>query len=242
MIKLSAKIRKDFGKKTRSIKKAEMIPAVVYGPSVKNISVEVDYEGFKKVFNQAGESSLIILEVEGEKKERPVLIHEIQKDHVSGKFIHIDFYQASLKQEVEVTIPLIFEGVAPAIKELGGTLIKEIQELKIKALPQNLPHDIEVDISTLKTFEDEIRIKDLQLPAGIKITRSLEEIVAKVVPLTKVEEELAKPVEEKVEEVEKVEKEKKSKEEVGGAAEEKPAPKPATAPAASKPAAQQQKK
>jgi len=225
MIKLSAKIRKDKKKETGKI------PGVVYGPGVKNISLEVDYETFKKVFDQTGESSLVSLEIEGEKKERPVLIHEIQREPVSGKFIHIDFYQPSLKQEVEVQIPLVFEGIAPAVKELGGTLVKEIQEIKVKALPQNLPHDIKVDISVLNTFEDEVKIKDLPIPADVKVQRGLEEIVAKVVPATKVEEELAKPVEEKVEEVEKVEKEKKEKEEEAPE-EAKPAPTAEPKPAA----------
>lgn len=223
MIKLSAKIRKDFGKKTKSLKKTGKIPAIVYGSGIKNILVEVNYEEFKKVFDQTGESSLITLEIEGEKKERPVLIYEIQRDHLSGKFIHVDFYQASLKEEVEVMVPLVFEGMALAIKDLGGTLIKEIQEIKIKALPQNLPHNIKVDISVLKTFEDEILVKDLKLPVDVKVSKGPNEIVALVVPAAKIEEELEKPIEEKVEEVEKVEKEKKIKEEEG-IVEEKTAP------------------
>jgi len=234
MFKLSAKTRKDFGKKTKSLKKTGKIPAIVYGSGIKNIPIEADYEEFKKVFDQTGESSLITLEIDGEKKERPVLIYEIQRDHLSGKFIHVDFYQVSLKEEVEVAVPLIFEGVALAIKDLGGTLVKEIQEIKVKALPQNLPHDIRVDISVLKTFEDEILVRDLKLPVDVKVSKGLDEIIALVVPAVKIEEELEKPIEEKVEEVEKVEKEKKEKEEeeVGETAEEKPAPKPATAPAA----------
>lgn len=226
MIKLNAKTRKDLRKKTNTLKKTGKIPAIIYGDGVKNIPLEVSYEEFKRVFDQTGESSLVALEIEGEKKERPVLIHDIQRDPVSGKFIHIDFYQASLKEEVEVMVPLVFEGLAPAVKELGGTLIKEIQEIEVKALPQNLPHDIKVNVASLKTFEDEIKIKDLQIPSGVKTAKGLEEIVAKVVPATKVEEELAKPVEEKVEEVEKVKKEKKEEEEVGEVAEEKPAPAP----------------
>ncbi len=119
MISLNAKIRKETGKKTKALKESGKIPAVVYGPGVKNISLEIDQLEFKKVFKEAGKSSLIDLRVDKEK--RPVLIHEIQKDPISDKIIHIDFFQASLKEEVEVTVPLVFEGVAPAIKELGVT-------------------------------------------------------------------------------------------------------------------------
>jgi len=224
MFTLNAKIRKETGKKTKSIKKAGLIPAVVYGNGIKNVSLEVNCDEFKKILSTAGESSLISLKIEGETKERPVLIHAIQKDYVTDKFIHLDFYQASLSQEVEVLVPLIFEGTSLAIKDLGGTLVKEAQEIKVKALPQNLPHDIKVDISVLNTFEDEIKVKDLKIPAGVKIVKGAEDMVAKVVAPSKVEEDLEKPIEEKVDDVEKVEKEKKVKEGEEGAEDEKPAP------------------
>ncbi|MBU2539846.1 50S ribosomal protein L25 [Patescibacteria group bacterium] len=212
MLTLNAKIRKEIGKKTKSIKKQGKIPAVVYGPGVKSVSIEVDYEEFRKIFSQTGESSLVSLKIEGDSKERPVLIHEIQHDYVTDKFIHIDFYQASMKQEVEVAIPIIFEGISLAVKDLGGTLVKEIQEIKVKALPQNLPHDVKIDISVLNTFEDEIFVKDLKFSSDVKVLKGLDEIVAKVIPQTKIEEELEEPIEEKVEDVEKVVKEKKEEE------------------------------
>jgi len=209
MITLKAKARKEFGKKTKTIRKADKIPAVVYGPGVKNVSIEIDYKDFQKTFKAAGESSLFELDVEGEKEKRPVLIHEIQRDHVTDKFIHIDFFQASLKEEVEATVPLVFFGVALAEKDLGGTLVKNITEVEVKALPQNLPHEIKVSIESLKTFQDHILIKDLVLPENVKILKKPEEIIASVAEQEKIEEELEKPIEENVENVEKVEKEKK---------------------------------
>ena len=212
MISLSAKIRKETGKKTGSLKKQGRIPAIVYGPGVKNVLVDVDYQGFQKVFKETGESSLVELHIESEKEKRPVLIHEIQKDPVTDKFIHIDFFQASLKEEVEVKIPLVFEGVSLAVKDLGGTLVKNISEIEVKALPQNLPHEIKVSIDGLNTFANHILVKDLILPKDVKVLLKPDEIVVSVAHLAKVEEELEKPIEEKVEEVEKVEKEKKEAE------------------------------
>lgn len=219
-ISLKAKLRKELGRKTNSLKEAGRIPAVVYGPSIKNISVEVDEKEFKKVFSQAGESSLIELDVEGEKSKKPVLIHDLQKDPLTDKFIHIDFFQPSLTEEVQATVPLVFEGVAPAEKDLGGTLVKNIAEIEVKALPQNLPHEIKVSVEGLLTFKDHILIKDLVLPPNVKVLKKEDEIVASVAEPKKVEEELAVPIEEKVEEVEKVEKPKKE-EEVIEEAEEK---------------------
>jgi len=221
MLSLSSKIRTESGRKTNSLRKAEKIPAVVYGPGVKNASIEVDYKEFQKVFKQTGESSLIELSVEGEKTKRPVLIHEIQLDPVTDKFLHVDFFQASLEEEVEVKISLVFEGESLAVKELGGTLVKNISEIEIKALPQNLPHEIRVSIEGLKNFGDHILVKDLVLPKEVKILKKPEEIVMSVAQPAKVEEELAKEIEEKVEDIEKVEKEKKEEEVVEEVKEEK---------------------
>ncbi len=207
MISLQAKIRNIFGSKTKSLKNQGKIPAVVYGPGEKNFSLEVDEKEFKKVLKVAGESSLIELLIDGQKK--PVLVNEIQKDPVSDSIIHIDFYQADLKEEVEVAIPLVFEGMAPAEKDLGGTLNKNMLEIEVKALPQNLPHEIKVSVEGLKTFEDHILVKDLVLPPNVTVLKKPDEIVAQVLAPQKVEEELATEITENVEDVAKVEKEKK---------------------------------
>jgi large subunit ribosomal protein L25 len=206
MLNLSAKIRQISGKKTKTLLKKGIIPAVLYGPKIKPLSLEVDSKEFEKIFQGAGESSLISLEVGG--KKTPVLIHAFQRDPLADKITHIDFYQAPLEEVIEAKIPLVFEGESPAVKELGGTLVKVIHELEIKAKPENLPKEIKVDISTLKTFEDAILVKDLKVSEGVEILKNPEEIVAEAKPPQKVEEELAKPVEEKVEEVEKVEEKK----------------------------------
>lgn len=218
MISLQAVIRNNFGRKTGRARNQGKIPAVVYGPGVKNATIEVEEKEFIKVLRKAGESSLVELLVEkdpasakasaGEEK-RPVLIHEIQKDPVSDKIIHVDFYQADLKEEVEVQSPLAFGGVAPAEKELGGTLNKNMLEIEVKALPMNLPHEIKVDISGLKTFQDHILVKDLVLPANVTVLKKPDEIVAQVLEPRKVEEELAAEIKEDVEAVGSAKEEKK---------------------------------
>lgn len=207
MIKLLAKIRTEKGKKTAILKDAGRIPAVIYGHKTKNLSLDVDHKEFQKAYSQAGTNSLVELDIEKDKKT--VLIHDYQRDPVTDKFIHVDFFEISTKEEVEVKIPLVFEGVALAIKDLGGTLVKNISELQIKALPQNLPHEIKVSIDKLNTFEDRILVKDIILPKDVKVLAKLDEIVVSVTPPSKVEEELAKELKEEVENVEKVEKKEK---------------------------------
>ena len=209
MIKLSAKVRTIKGRKTSALKDNGRIPAVVYGHEIKNVLIDVDYKDFQKALREAGESSLIELTIEGDKEKRPVLVHDLQKNAITDEFIHIDFFQTSLKEEVEVEVPLVFEGVSLAVKDFGGTLVKNITELKIKVLPQNLPHEVKVSIEALKTLEDRILVKDLTLPKDVKVMAKPEEIVVSVAAQTNIEEELTTPIEEKVEDIEKVEKEKK---------------------------------
>lgn len=216
MFNLKAKIRKDLGKKTKALRKNGVLPAIFYGPKMtsgrgkKALPLEINLKEFEKIYQQAGESTLISLEVEDQKTL--VLIHEVQRDPITSKPIHVDFYQPILEKEITAKVPLVFEGLSPAVKDLGGTLVKDISEVEVRALPQNLPKEIKVMVESLKTFEDNIKISDLKTPEGVRILKKPEEIVASVSPLEKVEEELVKPIEEKVEEVEKVEKKEKVEE------------------------------
>ena len=219
MLSLSAKIRKELGRKVKTLRRKGVLPAVLYGPKTKSLPLEIDLKEFERIYKEAGESSLISLKVND--KTILVLIYEIQRDHLTNKFSHVDFYQASLKEKVEATVPLVFKGIAPVVKELGGTLVKNITEVEVKALPQNLPHEIEVQVNILKTFDDNILIKDLKVSKEVEILKNPEEIVVSAVPPEAVEKELEKPIEEKVEEVEKVEKvEKEGRAEKAKGAEE----------------------
>lgn len=209
MITLSAKIRKETGKKVKNLRKRGVLPAVLYGPKIKNQSLEIDLKEFEKVIKEAGENTLISLEVQGTKEKYLVLAHNPAKDPLTGQLMHVDLYQPSLEQKIEADIPVVLQGESLAVKDLGGTLIKNILEIKVKALPQHLPKEIVIDITGLKTFEDHILVKDLKLAEGVEILKGPEDAVVSVAPPEKVEEELAKPVEEKVEDVKVVEKEKK---------------------------------
>ncbi len=201
-----------FTERLKSKKRSnDYVPGVLYGPGIENLVLEVDRKNLEKSYNDLGESSLVFLE-SGKNKYR-VLIHDIQKDPLTGRIIHVDFYQPDLKEEVEVTVPLVFEGEAPAVKELGGTLVKNILEVEVKALPEKLPHNIKVSVEGLKTFEDAVLVKDLQVEKGVKVMKDSEEIVVSVTPIEDIDKDLETPIDEDVDAVGKVE-EKKEKEEL----------------------------
>ncbi len=236
MITLKAKTRIQTGEQVRKLRERGKLPAVLYGPGIKqNLNLEIDSKEFVRVFQETGRTSFVQLEVEkreGEDK-KPLsflaLIHDLQKDPLTLTITHVDFYQPLSTKEIKVMVPLVFEGEALAVKNLGGTLVKNIQEVQVQALPQNLPHEIRVDLSPLDEIDKTILVKDLHTNPGVKILKNPEEIVAHVMAAEKIEEELAKPIEEKVEQVEKIEKEKKE-EVVAGQQAPETASKPETPP------------
>jgi len=230
MLELSVKMRSELGRQANKVRKQGLIPAILYGPKIKNLNLSVDVNAFEKVYQEAGESTLIKLKMD-EGKERVVLIQDVVKDPVNGRFVHIDFNQIKMDQDITVEVPLVFVGESEAVNSQGGVLIKSIQNVEIQALPQDLIHEIEVDISVLETFDDNIYLKDLKIPEKVKLTADLEEVVASVVPPRTQEEleELEEAPDEGVEEVE-VEEKGKEGEEVEESppadGEEKPAEKP----------------
>lgn len=187
-----------------------MIPAVVYGARVENTSISVPSVAFEKALKTAGESSTIILDLEGTKID--VLIHDVQVDPIKGHPIHIDFLAVDMNKPVEVTVPLEFTGVSQAEKDGLGSLMKVLHEVHIKALPKDLPHSIIVDISPLVTLADQIHVRDLIVGKEITVLTEANEVVALVAPAKaeKVEEEA--PVD-----LSSIEVEKKGKKEEEGA-------------------------
>jgi large subunit ribosomal protein L25 len=187
-----------------------MVPAVLYGPGIENILLQVDKKNFNEVFRESGET---LISLKTKDKTYSVLIYDVQKHPYTGELTHVDFYQPNLKEEVETEVPLEIDGEAPAVKSLGGTLITNVKELSVKALPKDLPNKIKIDVSNLNTFDDFILVKDVRVPEGVIILDNPEEIVVQVVEPEKVEEELAKPLEQNLPEVEKKEETKEEPEE-----------------------------
>jgi large subunit ribosomal protein L25 len=214
---LNAQLRELTGKKVRTLRKQNLIPAVLYGKEIAPQNLVVEYLPFQKVYSESGESTLIDLKVQ-EKEPMKVLIHDVQIDPVTKKIIHVDFWKVRMTEKIEAEIVLKFVGEAEAVKGLGGILVKNLDSLKVKCLPQDLVHEIEVDISPLKTFDDVIHVKDLKIPPEIEVLVNPEEIVAVVTPPRSEEElkEIETKPEERIEEIQVEEKRKKEEAEEAG--------------------------
>lgn len=210
MITLNIEPRGDA--KNSDIRSAGKIPAVFYGPKEKTTSIAVSLVEFGKVLKKAGESSVVVLK-DGA-IEHETLIYAVDVHPVTGVPRHVDFYVIEKGKKVQVDLQLTFTGVSPAVKDLGGILVKVIRELKIEAAPKDLPHELLVDISSLVDLTSVIHVRDLKIAPGVTVIDSLDDVVASIAE-AKEEVEEVKPVDMSTIEVEKKGKEAKEGGEAG---------------------------
>jgi len=178
---LQVKTREQASKDLFTMRKKGFVPAVLYGHKTEPQMFWIHYVDFSKLYAKAGESSIIELTSETGKKVN-VIVQDVQTEPLSGRFSHIDFFQVRMDEKLETHIPLEFIGEAPAVRELGGMLLKPVEEILVSCLPKDLPRSISVDLSILKTFEDHIQIKDLKLPSGVEVMTEMDTTIALIEP------------------------------------------------------------
>ena len=178
-IPLLAQKRTVLGRKVKNLRKDGLIPAHVFGHKVSTIHVQVKTSDFAKVFEKAGETGIVDLAIDSQKK--PVLIRNVQTHPVTDEPLHVDFYQVNLAEKVKVDVPLEIIGESPAVEKKIGLLLTPVSEVEVEALPADLPEKIEVDVSKLENVGDEIKIKDLKVDrAKVAILADEELVVAQI--------------------------------------------------------------
>jgi large subunit ribosomal protein L25 len=132
---------------TKALRNADKVPCVLYG-SENPLHFSANELDFSKLVYTPN-AHTVVLDIEGGQKINAIL-QDIQFHPVNDKILHVDFYQLSDDKEVNMEIPVIIEGAAPGVMLEGGTLVVNKRKLKVRALPNNLPDSISVDISELK--------------------------------------------------------------------------------------------
>lgn len=190
------------------------MPAVFYGKKTKSTPISVDEIEFLKIWREAGESTVVNLK-EGKEEGLGALIYGYQRDAITQKLLHTDFYVFEKGQKMKISVPLEFIGEAPAVKA-GGVIVKVMHEVEVEAEPKNLPHSLSVNISVLENFTSVALAKDIVLPEGVILTINPEDVVASVYePKDEPKEEPAQEFDPTKVEVEKKGKEAKEGEETG---------------------------
>lgn len=192
-----------------------LVPGVLYGgPDRSAVAVATKSSAFDKLYATAGTSTLVDCAFAGAASVK-VLIQDVQYDPVSGSVLHVDFRQINMTETMRLTVPLEFIGDAPAVRELGGTLVHAVNEVEIECLPTDLVTNITVDVGILATFNDQLTVKDITVPKGITILNNPDDAIAHV-EAPRSEEELAalnQAVEGDVTKVEVLSEKKKDEEE-----------------------------
>jgi large subunit ribosomal protein L25 len=206
------------GKKVRFLRRQGIMPGNVYGNGIESIAIQTDTKALKQLMAHTGQTDLISLKLTGEKAPTKVLLRKIQRSPRNNDLLHVDFYQVKMTEKIKADVPIILVGEAPALKNVkGSSLLQLIDALHIEALPDDLPHNIEVDVSVLEEVGHVIHIKDIQLSTGVTLLSDEEQVIVKVTELRKVEEEVVEEITEEAGEVKVIgrEKEAEGEEEAG---------------------------
>ncbi|MEK7086760.1 MAG: 50S ribosomal protein L25 [Patescibacteria group bacterium] len=179
--------RKILGKRVKSLRKQGLIPAEIFGHGIPNKHITVPAKDFGKIFKEAGEHTIINLAAEGEKKI-PALVSEVQYNTLKGEILAVDFHQVRMDEKIQTKVPVEFKGEAPAVKN-GFVVLNVLNEIEIEALPTKIPHRIEVDLNSLETPGQSIRLTDLKIPADVKILTPADAVI---VTVSEIKEEIVK--------------------------------------------------
>jgi large subunit ribosomal protein L25 len=195
---LEAAPRTTVGRHVSGLRRQGLVPGIIYGHSVKPLTVEIPGKDFARMFHRAGRSHLLQLRVEGERVARPVLIKELQINPRTAEPVHVDFFQVNLLEKLTVQVPVVLVGEAPATKFDAGELLHLIHQLEVSCLPDAIPGEIDIDVSGLAEIDDAVRISEVQLPEGVELAAALDpdEVIAKIAAPRVQEEEAAPEAEE----------------------------------------------
>lgn len=197
-LELEVSKREVTGKKVKLLRREGITPANLYGHGIDSTALQVDAKRLKQILAEAGKTALISLKIDHQKTPRKVLVREVQRNPLTEELLHVDFYQVRLTEKIKAEIPLVFVGEAPALKIKNTSVLHLIDTLTIEALPDHLPHNFEVDLSSLIDTNVAIHVKDIPLGERITLLSDPEQMVVRVVEARR--EEIVEVVEAKVEE------------------------------------------
>jgi len=173
--------REATGKQTRRLRAAGIVPGVVFGKKAGSVAVQLDAKVLDTLYRAAGRTSLVALTIDGG-ASTSVVIKSIQRNPLTGRILHVDFFAPDLTHEMTADIPISFSGTAPGVEASGGYLLTSLDHLKVRALPSDFPHEISVDVSSLVDLDTAILVRDLAVDGKVTVLNEPDELVAKVMP------------------------------------------------------------
>jgi large subunit ribosomal protein L25 len=195
-IELSAQTRTVFGKKIKRLRESGIIPATLYGPRTKPLSLQVPERELGAVLGSSGSNRLISVWVDDGDKPRLTLAREVQRNVTTHAVLHVDLYEVVMTEKITGEVPIALVGAAPAVVRKEGLLVRGLDFLEVHCLPDRLGDSIEVDISILEGADQAILVRDLVVDEDIEILTHADEVVVQVLPIREeilVAEEVVEP-------------------------------------------------
>ena len=181
------------GKKVKQLRLNGITPVHLYGGSADSASLQVQESDLRRLLSNVGGNVPITVEVEGTEGENICFVREVQRHPVSEQVIHVDFLRVDADQIVTAEVPIILDGDAPAVRNLGGILAQPLQSLRVEAIPLDMPASLHISVSSLEGFEDAVRVGDLVLGEGVTTSIGSNEMIARVMQ-PRLEEEVEEEV------------------------------------------------
>jgi len=192
-IELKVSKRETLGKKVRFLRRQGTTPVHLFGRGIESLALQCDTTNLRQVLAEAGQTALVNLKVDGEKRPRTVMVREVQTLSLENELLHVDFYQVEMAELIKVEVPVILVGEAPALKSRENILTHELNTLSVECLPAKMPASIEVDLSSLTEPDQALRVKDIELDKEVTVLNDPELVLARIRlrPVERVEEPVA---------------------------------------------------
>jgi len=179
---IKATLRKSIGNgPARVLRRQGRVPAVLYGPKTENILLSVNPKDVEQILKKVSSGSAVLnLVIEnGKAVTKSVMIKELQAHPVSGKFLHIDFYEIDMERKINVSVPVVVKGQSKGV-ELGGLLQIIRREIEVYCLPNEIPHSIEIDVTDLD-IGDSVHVDEIKLEGDVELAGDVNFTVVTVV-------------------------------------------------------------
>jgi large subunit ribosomal protein L25 len=190
-LEIAVNARDVYGKQNKRLRTTGVVPGVLFGKKIGSIPVQVNAKALEVLYHQAGRTGVVKVSVDGG-QPTSAIIKSVQRNPLTRRALHVDLFAVDLTQEMLADIPLSFTGTSPAVELEGAILFTSLDHLKVRGLPGDLPHEIEVDLAPLVDLESTIHVRDLSVDAKVEVLNDPDDLVAKVTPPR--EEEVIEPV------------------------------------------------
>jgi len=187
-IELNAAKRDVLGKKVRFLRRQGITPVHVFGHGIESLALQCDTTNLQRVLTQTGQTRIINLNIDGEKTPRTVMVRETQQSILKGDLLHVDFYQVKMTEVLDVDVPIVLVGEAPALRNKENMLMQELNTLSVQCLPASIPNSIEVDVTSLTEPDQAIRVRDIVPGEGVTILNDPEVMLARIAVQREAEE------------------------------------------------------